>query len=679
MDKQRFRLTQARARRVLDWIKPLILSDRQTLDGFDLARLDRPMHDPQGIEYGANRVEPNTYWGEWCMNFALRTFFTWPEDSVDGELYLPLGETGDIFSHPECLVFVDGERLGSADRHHHRVPVRAQPGKRCTLELIGWTGLSGWPHDPESRKQLFMRPCALVWPDVELEAYCLALEVALESVHVSTAAQDLIEAIDASLRVLDTREPLSNESLRSSLVGAHQALNKGLASGASGLDAYLHGIGHAHMDLAYLWTTDQTRAKAGRTFTNVIRLMERYPDYRFTQSQPQLYQWTSENYPDLFEQIRERVNAGQWELTGGMWVEPDCNIPNGESLVRQILWGRKYYREHFSAPETPVLFLPDTFGFNAQLPQLMRLSGLKYFMTNKTNWNQFNALPHQTFRWRGLDGSEVLAQTFTTPRKVQYLPHPTTYKAELTAAEVAGTWQAYQQQSNNQDLPLAYGYGDGGGGPNDPMIRRAREFSELPGLPRFKPSRLDAFFSKIEEHRWPVIEGELYLELHRGTYTSQAAIKAANVQLERALHRVEWWAAMALVHGLDAPRQAINEVWQTVLLNQFHDILPGTAIAEVFAEAHERYSLASRQLAAIEETLRQQLFEGDGLSLVNDQGVEIRGAWVPSGWGVIDDQGLLCPSQALSEGRWVDVTVPAYSSVPIAKTPLSDQPTDLRV
>lgn len=673
VDKHRIQLTRARAGRLLQWLEPLQQQDAVSLPAFDLAELAAPVHTIEGIEFADGQVQPESYWGRWCMNFALRARFTWPTDG-QSELYLPLGKTGDIFSHPECLVYLNGQCLGSADRHHHRIEASAEPGQACELILTGWTGLSGWPHDPNCKTQLFMRTCQAVRPNPDMRSVIGLMQVLLEASEQVEDPTEILDALSAGMSALDTRYPMDDGRLQSSIGAARAAMTDRLQS--SPLNAYLHGIGHAHMDLAYLWTTEQTRAKAGRTFSNVLRLMDQFPGYQFTQSQPQLYQWLQQDYPQLFEGVKRQVEAGRWELTGGMWVEPDCNIPSGESLVRQILWGRNYFAEQFEAPETPVLFLPDTFGFNAQLPQLMRLSGLKYFMTNKTNWNQLNPLPHQTFRWSGLDGSEVLGQTFTTPRQVQYLPHPTTYKAELTGAEVMGTWSAYQQQDALRELPIAYGYGDGGGGPNQPMLERAELWHQMPGMPSFGYSTLRQFFQAVEQADQradlPQIQGELYLELHRGTYTSQGLIKQANAEIERQLHRVEFLAACLMLRGERYPQDQINDVWRALLLNQFHDILPGTAISDVFIEAHQSYSQALNKLTQVEADIVQRLLGEQGYSAFNDQCVSQQWAVIPHGWSIQGADGPT-PGQRLSHGTLVPVELAPYSGqvLTLGETPLA--------
>ena len=622
-EHHRLRLTRQRTQRIIDWIKPHVFAHKQSLGAFNYTQLESPRHHVNGLDVKGETVEPESYWGAWTTNFALETEFSIePSTFRHPALHLPLGETGDIFSHPECLVYIDGEAIGSADRHHHELPVpnRFIDGQKHRLTLTGWTGLSGWPHDPNTKTRLFMRTCRLIEIDVPLRNFVRRLELVMETIsmvgHEPDLEDRLFDCLEAALKRLDTRHPLTDGRLTASAQIADRELRENLKACGDPLDVKLHAVGHAHMDVAYLWRIEQTRAKLGRTFSNALRLMVRDPDYCFSQSQPQLYRYLEDDYPMLFQRIKTRVKEGRWECTGGMWVEPDCNVPSGESLVRQLLLGREYYRSRFGEVDSPVLFLPDTFGFCPQLPQLMKGAGLEWFMTNKTNWNQYNRLPAQTFRWQGLDDSEVLAQVFTTPRTVQYLPYPTTYKAELSGFEVLGTWENYEHKDLHNELPIAFGYGDGGGGPTQALIDRARLLQDMPGMPKVEFSRLDRFFESLEPKReqLPAFQGELYLELHRGTYTSQAAIKRRNRELEQRLQNMEFWASWCSLNGRDGyPHNSFQKCWELLCLNQFHDILPGTSIPEVFDDAHADYDKIEQILAAIEERLApftQQLVGG---------------------------------------------------------------------
>ncbi|MEO0496103.1 MAG: glycoside hydrolase family 38 C-terminal domain-containing protein [Pseudomonadota bacterium] len=400
-----------------------------------------------------------------------------------------------------------------------------------------------------------------------------------------TLAKKLLAALDRAFIALDTRAPLG-DALYASLPKAHQLLSDEIADAGEPLDVTLHGIGHAHMDIAYLWPVSQIRLKNARTYSNVLRLMEADPDFRFSHSQPQLYDYMRRDYPQLFEQIKQRVKEGRWEVMGGMWVEPDLNIPGGEALVRQLMLGRSFFEAQFGQVETPALWLPDTFGFPGQIPQLMRHAGLKWFVTNKLSWNQKNRIPSTSHIWEGIDGSQVIAHVLTTPRPVQYLPFPTNYKSDLSAPEVLGTWTSSSAPDAVRDLPICYGYGDGGGGPTEDLLAKARIFQAMPGMPRFQMSTVKQALERIEESvdRLPVWKGEHYLEGHRGTLTSQAWIKRANRKAEWALHNAE---ALCVIAGVQPD---LKRAWELLCLNHFHDIITGTSVAEVFVDARKDYA-----------------------------------------------------------------------------------------
>jgi alpha-mannosidase len=332
-------------------------------------------------------------------------------------------------------------------------------------------------------------------------------------------------------------------------------------------------IGHAHIDLAWLWPIRETRRKGGRTFATALRLMERYPEYQFGASQPQLYQWIREDYPALYEQIRARIAGGRWECQGGSWVEMDVNLTGGESLVRQILYGTRFFREEFGK-EVDYLFLPDCFGFSAALPQILRKSGLTRFLTQKMSWSESNPFPHHSFWWEGIDGSRVLTHFLPT----------NDYNGSNTPKQLVEAEQRHAQNDVSDDFMNLYGIGDGGGGPSAEHIELALRQRDLEGSPRVKPGFVKDFLDRLGElpaDRLPVWADELYLELHRGTYTTQAKTKRWNRKLEHALHDLEFLAA---VFGDDV-RAELDRLWKDTLLHQFHDILPGSSIGWVYREA----------------------------------------------------------------------------------------------
>ena len=374
-----------------------------------------------------------------------------------------------------------------------------------------------------------------------------------------------------------------------------QTLKDGIGAAGESMDVDIVGVGHAHIDVAWLWTLGQTVRKSGRTFSTVLRLMEQFPDYTFSQSQAQLYAYTEQYYPELFAQIKERIAEGRWEPMGGTWVEPDCNAIGAELLARQFLLGRGYFQRHFGADsDTPVLWLPDTFGYSWALPQLIKQAGMKYFITHKMSWNQYNQMPNQIFWWQGLDGSKVLTHFLTTPSGWAVLPHSTTYNAIVSADEVFGTWRNFHQKEAYDELLMAYGYGDGGGGPTREMIENVEALSDFPGAPRMRPGTIREYMGRIEDEiadDLPVWNGEFYLEYHRGTYTSQARNKRNNRKSEFLLHDAEFLAALAaLTTDYAYPHDAVTQAWELICLNQFHDILPGSSVHPVYEESDKDYA-----------------------------------------------------------------------------------------
>lgn len=606
----------------------------------------------------------DSYWGGQDLHFVLRSRFVVPEDWAHPALHLPLGEAGDIFTHPEALAYIDGRPVASADRYHHTIDLNPAlaDGKSHDLLLHGWTGLGGWPPNPMDRSKLFLRECATVNLHPQLQEFLtlaeVALEVAREMPDDRPEKHGLLSTLDRAFLVLDTRDPME-EAFRASVAPALGCLQAGIAKSGAPLDVQLHGIGHAHMDVAYLWPIDQIRQKNARTYSNVLRLMEKYPEFIFSHSQPQLYAWTQEDFPEIFQAIKARVAEQRWEILGGMWVEPDANMPGSEALVRQIMLARHWVRDHLgSQAETPVLWLPDTFGFPACLPQLMQQAGLKWFVTNKVNWNQYNQMPSSTTWWEGIDGSRVLAQFLTTPRDVQHLPFPTNYKSDLSAAEVIGTWRKSTSKKSVHDLMICYGFGDGGGGPTDELIRKARAYAAIPGAPQLKPGTVKGYFETVEAlpGPLPVWQGEFYLEGHRGVLTSQGWIKRANRQAEALLHDAEFMGALAVLAGAEPPD--LSEAWRLLLLNQFHDILTGTSVPEVFDDArkdHARLKLLTQAALADAAMALGQATDTAAMLLVDGAPLPAPRHVLLKGWeGATDTQtGKALPSQCVEDGALI--------------------------
>ncbi|GGK99452.1 glycoside hydrolase family 38 C-terminal domain-containing protein [Deinococcus radiotolerans] len=378
------------------------------------------------------------------------------------------------------------------------------------------------------------------------------------------------------------------DSLRARSSQAHGALLEGLRTlrGQFPPRGQLALTGHAHLDLGWLWPVHETRRKARRTLHTVTNLMERFSDFTFNQSSAQLFAWLEQDDPALFTRVQAQVAGGRLEPVGGMWVEPDCQMTGGESLARQLLYGQTYFRRAFGRT-CEVAWLPDTFGFTPALPQLLAQAGVTGFFTTKLNWNEETPFPHDLFWWQGLDGTRVLSHSLNNPGGSR--PGLGGYNGDVRPGDLLGTWERFGAktsrawQSRSPESLFTFGYGDGGGGPSEAMLHAYDTLKAFPALPALRMTRVDDFYRTLPRDGLPVWVGELYLQLHRGTLTSQAAIKRLNRQAEHRLLELE---ALAALHPASpATPGETDGLWQTTLLNQFHDILPGSSIHEVYRDA----------------------------------------------------------------------------------------------
>ncbi|MDI3195317.1 glycoside hydrolase family 38 C-terminal domain-containing protein [Pseudarthrobacter sp. AL07] len=352
----------------------------------------------------------------------------------------------------------------------------------------------------------------------------------------------------------------------------------------------LVATGHAHIDSAWLWPVRETIRKCARTFSNVVALMDEDPGFVFSCSSAQQLAWMKEFYPELFSRIREKVKAGQFVPVGGMWVESDTNMPGGEAMARQFIEGKNFFLDEFGV-ECREAWLPDSFGYSAALPQIVKSAGSRWFLTQKISWNQVNRMPHHTFNWEGIDGTRL----FT------HFPPVDTYNAELSGRELAHAERNFRDHGHGNSSLVPFGYGDGGGGPTREMLAAASRTADLEGSPKVRVGSAESFFTQAEEEHssLPVWVGEMYLELHRGTYTSQAQTKRGNRRSEHLLREAELWCSTAAVRNpgsFEYPAAELKRLWRLVLLQQFHDILPGSSIAWVHQDAERNYAAISASL-----------------------------------------------------------------------------------
>jgi alpha-mannosidase len=488
-------------------------------------------------------------------------------------------------SHSEAALWRDGLIVqglntgGDGERPDAVLAEAAQPGSLEVQIELACNGMFGAKAEPAE-----LRRCdiALFDPDAWQRYFDFETLRALE-------AETRDEAWSGLLR--EELNRFCNEEDPSTLAALYEHRN---ATHAHDLAA----IGHAHIDTAWLWPLAETYRKTVRTFSSQLRYMEDYPEYRFACSQAQQYAWIKQRNPHLWGRLRAAVERGQFVPVGGSWVEPDCNLPSGESLVRQLLHGQRWFEREFGRRHRE-FWSPDAFGYAGQLPQILREAGITRFLTQKLSWNRFNPPEHHTFVWQGDDGSEVLA----------HFPPADTYNSEATVPELLKAAREYRDHDHARTSLLVFGHGDGGGGPTKDMLETLRRAADLQGLPRTAQRTSEEFFEALEAEGGdrPVVAGELYFEYHRGVYTSQARTKRGNRRCEQALHDAEFLACLRS----DYPREELDRLWKLLLLQQFHDILPGSSIRLVYADAE-------RDLAAVEAGA--DALGGTGDTLMNTVG-----------------------------------------------------------
>src|SRR4051812_4208599 len=594
--------TAERIRQVAARVRALVHADRRAPDRMRIAGPTAriPLAEAAGLEYRDAELGMalGPLWATWWLEVEGSVPPEWEGARID--LLLA--------TRSEATVWIDGravqglvtspERL----RPDVRLSARATAGERLAAQVeIACNGLFGWaelhppPHEPQ-----------LAAPHFGLERCELA--------RFDADAWDLAQDLRVLVGLLDepgTEEAWHGELLRElnrfcnawdeedrATWPAARAVLAALLAHRNGTQAHaIAAVGHAHIDTAWLWPLEETYRKCVRTFATQLRLMEDHPEYRFACSQAQQYAWIRDGEPDLWERIRARVESGHWLPVGGTWIEPDCNLPVGESLVRQFVHGQRFFAREFGRRAT-VFWNPDVFGYNGQLPQIMRGAGITGFLTQKLSWNRFNPPEHHTFHWIGIDGSSVLA----------HFPPADTYNGDATVAELRRAARDFKDPERSSRSLLPFGWGDGGGGPTADMIETIARVGDLQGVPRTEMTDPEAFFGTLAEEAedWPEVVGELYLEYHRGTYTTQARTKRASRRAEAILHDAEVLAALAGRLGAgEWPAEALAASWRTLLTCHFHDIIPGSSIHEV----HER---AERDLAEV----------GDAAAAVRDAALE---------------------------------------------------------
>ena len=591
-------------------------------------------------------------------HYWFRSHITIPQ-SMDGKsvwfkIHTQIEEWDDG-KNPQFLVFVNNEVVQGADMNHREVLLRkcAAGGEELTIDIQAYTGTL-------HREFSFLANLYVL--DEKLNHLYYDILVPLQAFprlgQDSKTRLELQTVLNNTINLIDMRVPYS-EDFYASVDTAQQYITENLYEKMCGVqDVIATCIGHTHIDVAWWWTVAQTREKVVRSFATVLKLMEEFPSYKFMSSQPVLYYFLKQRYPELYAKIKQRVAEGRWEVEGGMWLEADCNLTSGESLVRQFMHGKRFFREEFGK-DNKILWLPDVFGYSGALPQIMKKSGIDYFMTTKLSWNQINRIPNDTFLWKGIDGSEVLTHLITTlgigqdPKQSFF----TTYNGMLHPDAIMGAWDRYQNKEINNDVLVAFGYGDGGGGPTRLMLETSERMEKgIPGVPMVRQEPARTFFDELDARvkdnpRLETWEGEFYFEYHRGTYTSMARNKKGNRKSELLMMDLELLGVLSK----DYPAEADTRLWRDIiLLNQFHDILPGSSIAEVYDVTKAEYeALASEAKSLIRDRLNRIAGSGEGVTVVNTLGFD-RDDVVSLGEvqasALADENGNLYPVQQTADG-----------------------------
>lgn len=574
-----------------------VYRDSVAIEGFKY--IDGNYHNIDGIKEapadGWREFKTGDLWGGRDAHGWFKFTVKVPDHFAGQTIALNLKtfEEGWDATNPQFIIYVNGEVIQGVDINHREVILthNAVAGEVYEVDLHAYAGMLS--------DTLATLTGNLVVIDMNSrELYWnlkVPVDVCKELDKEDKNRVDMITVLNEAVNLIDLRRPKS-ELYDESVIKANEFLNEKFYGELCGHeDVIATCVGHTHIDVAWLWTVAQTREKVARSFSTVLKLMEEYPEYIFMSSQPQLYKMLKEDHPEIYARVKEKVKEGVWEPEGAMWLEADCNVTSGESLVRQIIHGKRFFEQEFGV-DNKILWLPDVFGYSAALPQILKKSDVDYFMTTKIAWNQFNKIPHDTFMWKGIDGTEVLTHFITTTGPGQDREsHFTTYNGHIQPDAIMGSWRRYQDKNLNNDVLISFGWGDGGGGATLEMLENGRRLAKgIPGAPKVKMGTSLDYFKRLEEKvkdnpklaKW---NGELYLEYHRGTYTSMARNKRDNRKCENMYTAAEKLNSLAMLQGKTYPQESINASWENILLNQFHDIIPGSSIKDVYDVTEVEY------------------------------------------------------------------------------------------
>jgi len=559
----------------LDEIRGMIYSQRTQIGDWEMIETGHKQGPANPPESGWKPFQIGSVWGGKDVTVWFRTTISIPS-SMSGSKVALLARPGG-----ESLAYINGVPCQGLDSNRDEIVLtdKAKGGESFNILLESYS-------IARFDEKYTFQYADIVAVNSSVQKFYWDARVAFDVLQIlpkgSASQLRLLDLLNQCVKMVELGH-IDDQKVKKSIDMAQKTFDTGIKQfqHSFGLGSLLLA-GHSHIDTAWLWPLRETQRKCGRTFSSVIKYMQEYPEYHFSQSQPQLYEYTKKYYPALYEEIKKRVKEGRWEPVGATWVEQDSNISSGESLVRQFLYGNRFFRKEFGI-HSRTCWLPDAFGFCWSLPQIMKKAGVDFFATTKIDWSQYSKFPYSLFMWQGIDGTKILS-----------IMPPLNYNGSLSPKDCLAQWEQFAQKDQCDEVLYSFGYGDGGGGPTKQMLETGMRIKDMVGIPKCSFGRIQDYFDRLDKNvnkeKLPVWNGELYLELHRACQTTQARTKRNNRKSELLYRDAEFLSSVAMLKGGFYPQEKLYEGWKVILCSQFHDILPGSSIGEVYEDADKNYA-----------------------------------------------------------------------------------------
>ncbi|MBQ9789014.1 MAG: alpha-mannosidase [Lentisphaeria bacterium] len=647
MTENEYNRERTRATKLFARLKDDFFSSSKTFDGVIAVSKD-PVHYSERENLSYKPISENLHWGELWDSAWIRLDGEIPADWAGKKILFQINLGGEVLVFDKDGVpFYSLTNTSSLAKHYRKEYLHftdnAQAGKFSIWMEVAANGLFGDECNPDYPDQIAdfgtIRKITYGVFNSDVWDFRLDMEIVMSLLHFPRTADDFGLVDTPAFPPKGAREKQIMAILRDAVnaygdnpdnaMKARKILSQVLNTPAMASAMQVTAVGHAHIDTGWLWPVRETIRKCARTFASQLTLMDKYPDYVFGASQAQHYQFMKDNYPELYAKIRERIKEGRWEIHGGMWVECDCNLTGGEAMIRQFLHGKNFFKKEFGF-DVKNVWIPDVFGYSAAMPQIMKKCGCNYFLTQKMCWNDTNKIPHHCFYWKGIDGTRMLS----------FFPPENTYNTTLTPDMLNfGANNLWENDFINEYISL-FGIGDGGGGPKEEYIERGIRCQNLEGCPQVKFGRADDFLARLDKYgdKLATWDGELYLEMHRGTLTTQAKVKKGNRRCEEALMAVE--ALYAGSELANYPAKELDRLWKLLLLNQFHDILPGSSIGMVYERTHKEHQ---EILDCCSDLIKKfgNSEDENSLTLFNSLGVKFNGlVQLPANWSGAENYSI---------------------------------------